>query len=464
MPLIKSISGIRGTIGGYVEENLTPIDIVRFISRFAYYLREENKDKSNIRIVIGRDARLSGLMIRNLVVGTLVSLGCEVIDIGLAATPTVELAVINENADGGLIITASHNPIEWNALKPLNKNGEFIDKAILDKVLSINEKNINYSSVSNLGKIIYKDYTTYHVNKILTLPYIDTKKIKEKNLKIVLDVVNSIGSKILPPLLAKLGVRETIVINWEMNGTFAHNPEPVSQNIKDIQKKVVEYKADLGIVVDPDVDRVCFICENGESFDEEYTIVAVCDYILPFFPENKRITVSNLSTTNALKIITLKHNGKHYMSAVGELNVIKKMKEVNAIIGGEGNGGVILPELHYGRDAVLAIALFLSYLANLNITPSQLKSKLPKLYLIKDKVELNKDLNIHKLINMLLLNFSNFISYNLEDGLRLDFDNGWIHVRISNTEKIIRIYSEADSLEIAKNLNEKAKTLIMNEL
>ncbi|MCX7953856.1 MAG: phosphoglucosamine mutase [Bacteroidales bacterium] len=464
MTLIKSISGIRGTIGGNSNDNLTPLNIVKFVSAFSCWCKE-NTQRKNPRIVVGRDSRISGEMIYNIVKGTLMACGCNVIDIGMATTPTTEIAVPAENADGGIIITASHNPVNWNALKLINSNGEFLSEEDGKKVLQLSENDFIYNDTFNLGKVIYKDYLNYHIEKILSLRYVNINKIKEKKYKVIVDGINSIGVVAVAQLLEKLGINDYYIINAEISGNFAHNPEPLDENLSEIKDKVKKENADLGIVVDPDVDRLCLVCEDGTLFGEEYTLVAIADYILSKVPPEKRKTVSNMSSSIALKYVTeKKHYGTHYLSAVGEVNVVKKMKEVNAIIGGEGNGGIILPELHYGRDALVGIALFLSYLSELNIKPSELKQTYPLYYLIKDKIE-NVKIDIINFIDILKNNIKEPFTINTEDGLRIDFiDETWLHVRKSNTENIIRIYCESAIKERALSLVRAIKELIYKSL
>ncbi len=453
MTLIKSISGIRGTIGGKSGENLTPIEIVKYTSSFATILLKENPNNANKKVVIGRDARISGEMISGLVSNTLISLGIDVIDLGLSTTPTVEIAVVEETALGGIILTASHNPKQWNALKLLNSKGEFIDDKVGKNVLELAETNdINFVSYKELGKIIKNDnYIDIHINKILELPFVDAKAIKKAKFKIALDAVNSTGGIAIIPLLKKLGVETIYEINTEPSGNFAHDPEPLPENLIDISQVVLKNNAHLGFAVDPDVDRLAIICENGEMFGEEYTLVAVSDYILK---QKKGNTVSNLSSTKALKDITEKYECKYNSAAVGEVNVVAKMKETNAIIGGEGNGGIIFPELHYGRDALVGIALFLSHLANYGKSCSMLRSTYPDYYISKNKIELNKDIDIDHILEEIQKRYSNY-KINTIDGVKIEFDNEWVHLRKSNTEPIVRIYSEADSITTANHLAKK---------
>ncbi len=446
MALIKSISGIRGTIGGKKGENLTPQDIVECTAAFAQWLRNE---QSSRKIVIGRDARISGPMVNQLVTQTLISMGFDVVDLGLSATPTVEMAVPLEMAAAGIILTASHNPREWNALKLLNHKGEFISKedgAAFMELLSNAE--IEYASVDDLGTYSQTDkYLNVHINAILDLPLVNQMAIQNKKFKIVVDAINSSGAIAIPELLDKLGC-EYVILNANPNGDFAHNPEPLPKHLKGLSASVLEHKADLGIVVDPDVDRLAFINEDGEMFGEEYTLVAIADY---FLEHQKGNTVSNLSSTRALRDVTEKHGGIYYASAVGEVNVVQKMKEVDAVIGGEGNGGIIVPGLHYGRDALAGIALFLSHLARQDKTMSELKSSYPQYFMKKDKISLTPEIDLERILKVLEKTFEKE-QYNTIDGLKIDFADGWVHLRKSNTEPIIRIYSEGSSPEHAEDL------------
>ncbi len=449
MTLIKSISGIRGTIGGLAGNALTPADIVKFTAAFAYWVIQETQ---NPKIVVGRDARISGDMVRNLVVGTLQGMGVEVIDLGLSTTPTVELAVPDEHAGGGIILTASHNPKQWNALKLLNHKGEFISGDDGEKVLAFADSEIAFAEVDELGKVSFDDtYMQKHIDKILALPLVDIDSIKKANFRVVIDCVNSSGGIILPMLLNALGVQTVYPLFCEPNGEFPHNPEPLPENLVALSQEVLRTKADVGIAVDPDVDRLCFVSENGEMFGEEYTLVAVADYILQSKAGN---TVSNLSSTRALRDITEKHGADYYASAVGEVNVVNLMKECDAIIGGEGNGGVIYPELHYGRDALVGIALFLSYLAKWGKSVSQLKASYPAYFISKNKITLTEGMDID---GLLLKVEDKYKSQPLStvDGLKIEFDKKWVHLRKSNTEPIIRIYSEAATEQEAQQLAEK---------
>ena len=446
MTLIKSISGIRGTIGGVVGDNLTPLDVVKFASAYGIWIKRYS---DNNKIVIGRDARISGSMVQNLVMNTLVGLGFDVIDIGLSTTPTVEIAVPLENASGGIIITASHNPKQWNALKLLNSKGEFLNSNDGIEILKLAEStNLKYNDVDSLGKIIeVENYIDIHIDQVLSLNVIDVNKIKSSNFKIVVDAVNSTGGIAVPKLLKKLGV-EVIELYCEPNGHFPHNPEPLKENLKDLSSLVIEHKADLGIVVDPDVDRLAFVCEDGSIFGEEYTLVACADFVLGKTPGS---TVSNLSSTRALKDVTEKHGYNHQSSAVGEVNVVEMMKKNNAIIGGEGNGGVIYPESHYGRDSIVGITIFLNLLAERNVTALELKNEYPSYFMSKQKLQLNDDLNFEAIQEFLMHKYSSE-KVDTVDGLKIDFEDSWVQLRKSNTEPIIRIYSEAKSQESADAL------------
>lgn len=456
MTLIRSISGIRGTIGGKQGEALTPADIIKFTSAFVIFQRNKT-EKNRIKIVIGRDARISGEMVSSLVSGTLISLGADVVDIGLSTTPTVEIAVTEEKADGGIIITASHNPKNWNALKLLNNKGEFLSANDGSELLDIAEnQQIIYNEVDKLGTYTTNNsYIEKHINKILSLPLVNKEAISKANFKIAVDAVNSTGGISVVPLLKALGVKNIEPLYCEPSGIFPHNPEPLPENLNEISDFVKRKKVDVGFVVDPDVDRLAIVCENGDMFGEEYTLVSVADYILK--NNNGGNTVSNLSSTKALKDITLKYGGKYYASAVGEVNVVEKMKEVNAVIGGEGNGGVIYPELHYGRDALVGIALFLSNLATSGFTCAQLREKYPDYFISKNKIELSPDINIDNILHKLKAKYAGK-PINDIDGLRIEFDKEWAHLRRSNTEMIIRIYSESDSINKAEHLAKKIIT------
>ena len=450
MPLIKSISGIRGTIGEREGEDLTKKDIVLYTKSFGLWLKSENRIVSN-KIVVGRDARVSGLMVQGLVLDPLTNMGFNVVCLGLSTTPTVEIAVPIENADAGIIITASHNPREWNALKLLNNKGEFINAEDGKNLMSIADSNPSFDENINLGSVMFNDsYIDTHIDLILKLPFVDSESIKRRKFKVVVDAVNSTGGISIPILLDRLGV-ETIKLYCDPTGEFPHNPEPLKENLSDLSNLVVNEAADLGIVVDPDVDRLAFVSEDGEVFGEEYTLVACADYYLKHNPGN---TVSNLSSSRALRDVSELNGCNHFFSAVGEVNVVELMKKKNAVIGGEGNGGIILPDLHYGRDALVGIALFLSHLANLNISCSQLRSKYPIYFMSKDKIMLDKTVNVDKIINEVSKKYSDQ-EINNEDGLKIDFENSWVQLRKSNTEPIIRVYSEAKSQEEANELSSK---------
>ncbi len=454
MPLIKSISGIRGTIGGKNGENLTPLDVVKFSTAYGLWLKEYNTTDKN-SIVIGRDARISGEMVENIVVATLQAMGFSIIKIGLATTPTVEFAVLKEKAAGGIIITASHNPKNWNALKLLNDKGEFLNDQEGKRILKIAEtENYKYSTIDEIGDVTCIDnYEDIHIDAILKLHLVDIEKIKNKNFSVAIDCVNSVGGIVIPKLLKKLGVSNIIELYCTPNGDFPHNPEPLPENLKKISKTINEKKADLGFAVDPDVDRLAIICEDGSMFGEEYTLVAVADYVLSKTPGN---TVSNLSSTRALKDITEKYGQKYYATAVGEVNVVTKMKEVNAVIGGEGNGGVIYPESHYGRDALVGIALFLSFLAEKNIKVSNLKKSYPQYYISKNKIELDENINMDNILNSLKIKYNDCPTHTT-DGLKIEFPQSkeWVHLRKSNTEPIIRIYAESNTEKNAELLAKK---------
>ena len=450
MPLIKSISGIRGTIGDRKGEDLTKDDIILYTKSFVLWLESENRLINN-KIVVGRDARVSGKMIEELVIDTLTKMGLNVVCLGLSTTPTVEIAVPLEEADAGIIITASHNPRNWNALKLLNNNGEFISANDGEKLLNIANSNPNYNTDVKKGFVKFNsDYIDIHTDMILNLPIVEVDLIKKRKFKIVVDAVNSTGGIAVPNLLKKLDVN-VVELYCEPNGEFPHNPEPLKENLTDLSNLVIKQKADLGIVVDPDVDRLAFVSENGEVFGEEYTLVACSDYYLQNKPGN---TVSNLSSSRALRDITELNNCNHFFSAVGEVNVVEMMKNKNAVIGGEGNGGIILPELHYGRDALVGIALFLSHLSRLNISCSRLRSNYPDYFMSKDKVKLNDNLDVESIIKNIALSYSSEKT-NIIDGLKIDFDDSWVQLRKSNTEPIIRVYSEAKSQEEAEKLSKK---------
>ncbi|SKB89274.1 phosphomannomutase [Parapedobacter luteus] len=450
MTLIKSISGIRGTIGGKPGEAFTPIDIVKFTAAFGKFIQLRT---GNSRIVIGRDARISGDMVRNLVVGTLQSIGVDVVDLGLSTTPTVEVAVPGEGAGGGIILTASHNPIEWNALKLLNEKGEFINDAEGQQVLKIAESlDVDFADVRRLGSVMHRDdYLQRHIDQVLALPLVDADVIRQAGFKIAVDAVNSTGGIAVPALLKALGVDTVYKIHCEPNGDFPHNPEPLAENLTDLAALVVDTGADLGIAVDPDVDRLCFMMENGELFGEEYTLVAVSDYVLQHTPGH---TVSNLSSTRALRDITVNRGAQYHGAAVGEVNVVTKMKEVGAVIGGEGNGGVIYPALHYGRDALVGIALFLTHLAKSGRRISELRAAYPQYYMSKNKIVLTPGLDVDNLLAAMQQRYRD-VPHSTIDGLKIDFENEWVHLRKSNTEPIIRIYSEAPTPEEAISIAQR---------
>jgi phosphomannomutase len=445
--LIKSISGIRGTIGGVPGENLTPLDIIKFSAAYGLWLKE--KDNA-LKVVVGRDGRISGDMVQSLVVNTLLAMGINVVDVGLSTTPTVELAVIWEEAGGGIIITASHNPKEWNALKLLNHKGEFLSAEdgvfILDKAAA---GNFTFATVDKLGTLNTDDSTREkHIQAILDYPFIDQPAIKANNYKVVVDVINSTGALFVPPLLKALGVEEVILLNGDVNGKFAHNPEPLPENLASLSAAVKKSKASFGIAVDPDVDRLCFVCEDGSMFGEEFTLVAVADYVLG---KKKGNAVSNMSSTKALKEITLKHGGEYFPSAVGEVNVVTKMKEVDAVIGGEGNGGIIVPDFHYGRDALIGIALFLSAFASHKNGLKSFRSKYPDYFISKNKIELENGIDVKAILEKIKEKY-NRQPVNTEDGLKIEFDSDWVHLRTSNTEPIIRIYAESNFETTANNI------------
>lgn len=452
MTLIKSISGIRGTIGGKAGEGLSPLDIVKFTAAYGTWIKKNSKIKSN-SIVVGRDARISGEMVDHLVCGTLMGIGMDVINIGLASTPTTEIAVKKESACGGLILTASHNPKQWNALKLLNENGEFLSDKDGKEVLAIAaNEDFTFAEVDNLGHVtVRNDYGKIHIEDVLKLKLVDVEAIKKANFKVAIDCVNSVGGIILPELLEKLGVKNVIKLNCEPTGNFAHNPEPLPQHLTDISNLIKKEKADVGFVVDPDVDRLAMICEDGEMFGEEYTLVSVADYVLS---NTKGNTVSNLSSTRALRDVTRSHNGTYNAAAVGEVNVVTKMKETNAVIGGEGNGGVIYPESHYGRDALVGISLFLSLLAKKNMKVSELRKSYPEYYISKNKIQLTPDINVDNVLAKMKEKYKNE-DVNDIDGVKIDFPTKWVHLRKSNTEPIIRIYSEAATMAEADELAKK---------
>lgn len=459
MTLIKSISGIRGTIGGQAGDTLNPLDIVKFTAAYATFIRHSKQSESNT-IVVGRDARISGEMVKNIVCGTLMGMGYDVLNIGLATTPTTELAVRMSKAAGGIIITASHNPRHWNALKLLNQEGEFLTKDNGNEVLEIAEKeNFEFADVNHLGK--YTEDSTFnqrHIESVLALKLVDRDAIRNAHFKVAVDAINSVGGIILPELLKALGVEYTM-INGEANGDFAHNPEPLAQNLGGIMSEIGKGGYDLGIVVDPDVDRLAFICEDGKMFGEEYTLVSVADYVLSHTPGN---TVSNLSSTRALRDVTEKHGGVYTASAVGEVNVTTKMKEVNAVIGGEGNGGVIYPESHYGRDALVGIALFLSSLAQKGCKVSELRATFPEYFIAKNRIDLTASTDVDAILEKVKEQYGKQADVKVTDidGVKLDFPDKWVHLRKSNTEPIIRVYSEASTMEEADALGKKLMQVV----
>jgi phosphomannomutase len=458
MALMKSISGIRGTIGGKPGDNLTPVDIVKFTAAYGSIIKKTGGKK----IIVGRDGRMSGEMVRSLVVNTLNGLGLDVVDLGLSTTPTVEMAVVFEGADGGIILTASHNPKQWNALKLLNSKGEFISAETGKEVLMLAEKEaFEFAAIDELGTYTQDDTLLQtHLDSILGHPLVDKKAIANKGFKIVVDAINSSGAVAVPALLNALGVTGITVLNAEMHGNFAHNPEPLAEHLVDLCNEVKNQKAHLGIAVDPDVDRLCFVCDDGTLFGEEYTLVAVADYVLS---NKKGNTVSNLSSTRALKDITEKHGGTYYASAVGEVNVVTKMKEVKAVIGGEGNGGIIDPHLHYGRDALIGIALFLTHLAKSGLSCSALRKTYPDYFMSKNKIDLPKSTDVPALLTKVKEQYAAY-PVNTEDGVKIEVEKSWVHLRASNTEPIIRVYSEAPTVteaeQVAKEVMKKIEELM----
>lgn len=455
MSLVKSISGIRGTIGGYVGEGLNPVDITRFTA--AYATQRQAAIPNNKIIVVGRDARLSGPMVEHIVCGTLMGMGYNVVNIGLATTPTTELAVIGEKAAGGIILTASHNPKQWNALKLLNEKGEFLNDQEGKEVLAIAEnESFVFAEVDQLGQMTHKDYLPYHVDKVLQLPLVDVEAIKKRNFTVAIDCVNSIGGLAIPAMLKALGVTNIIELYCEPNGQFPHNPEPLPQHLTEISELLKQGKADLGFVVDPDVDRLAIICEDGSMFGEEYTLVSIADYILAHTPGN---TVSNMSSSRALSDITRKHGGEYTASAVGEVNVVAQMQKVNAIIGGEGNGGVIYPACHSGRDALVGVALFLSHMAKMDMTVSAYRQTLPEYYISKNRIDLTPDTDIDAILAR-VKDIYKEERVNDIDGVKIDFAEGWVHLRKSNTEPIIRVYSEAATMDKADALAQQVMAII----
>ncbi|MDR0422232.1 MAG: phosphoglucosamine mutase [Proteiniphilum sp.] len=459
MTLIKSISGIRGTIGATAAENLTPLDIVKFTAAYAAFIKKSTALEHGRKpcIVVGRDARISGEMVHRIITGTLMGMGCDVTDIGMATTPTTEIAVEGENAAGGIIITASHNPKQWNALKLLNRNGEFLNAAEGEEILSIAEaEDFTFSPVDELGKITQKQYLHEHIRQILSLDLVDRNAIEAAGFRVAIDCVNSIGGIAIPELLYALGVKEIFKLHCAPHGNFSHNPEPLPQHLTELASLTRSSKATVGFAVDPDVDRLAIYCEDGEPFGEEYTLVAVSDYVLQHTPGN---TVSNLSSSRALRDVTRARGGEYHAAAVGEVNVVAKMKETNAVIGGEGNGGVIYPALHCGRDALAGIALFLTYLAKSGRTPSELRKSYPPYFMAKQKVELTPGIDTEMILNRVKERFSDRQITDV-DGVKIDFPDKWVHLRKSNTEPIIRIYSEAHSPEEADEIGRQIISLI----
>lgn len=450
MALIKSISGIRGTIGGKPGDTLSPLDVVRFTAAYGTWLMQHSKNR---KVVLGRDGRISGEMVQRLVISTLNALGIDVVDLGLSTTPTVEMAVVFEKAAGGIILTASHNPKEWNALKLLNEKGEFISGEDGAKVLDIASKdNYTFAPVDKLGSYTVNNTALQqHIDAVVNYPLVDAATIKKAKFKIVLDAINSSGAFAVPELLKALGVKDITVLNAEVNGKFAHNPEPLPEHLTELCNEVNKQEADLGIAVDPDVDRLCFVCEDGSLFGEEYTLVAVADYVLS---QRKGNTVSNMSSTRALKDVTIKHGGTYTPSAVGEVNVVNKMKAVHAVIGGEGNGGIIVPDLHYGRDALIGIALFLTHLAKEKKSAKQLRNTYPNYFMSKNKIELHDGFDLKKIFDHIKKKYKSH-PINTEDGLKIEFESDWVHLRSSNTEPIIRIYAESTFETRAANVATK---------
>lgn len=456
MTLIKSISGIRGTIGGRAGEGLNPLDTVKFVSAYATFIRESKQTGSNT-IVVGRDARISGKMMEQVVIGTLMGMGFDVVNIGLASTPTTEVAVVMEKACGGIILTASHNPRQWNALKLLNERGEFLDAKEGEKVLqTAQDEAFDFANVDHLGKIVEKDYTDKHIEAVLALPLVDVEAIRKADFEVAIDCVNSVGGIVLPRLLKALGVNKINELFCTPDGNFPHNPEPLPEHLTDISTLMKTTKSDVGFVVDPDVDRLAIIAENGDMFGEEYTLVACADYVLKHTPGN---TVSNLSSSRALRDVTQKYGQQYNASAVGEVNVTTKMKATNAVIGGEGNGGIIYPDSHYGRDALVGIALFLSHLAHEKKTVSELRAIYPQYYIAKQKVELTPGIDVDAILKAVKEKFSTYDVTDI-DGVKIDFPNKWVHLRKSNTEPIIRVYSEAHSIKEAEEVGAEVMAII----
>lgn len=457
MTLIKSISGIRGTIGGNPEDGLNPLAIVKFVAAYATFIRKHTQVKTN-KIVVGRDARVSGPMVKQVVLGTLTGMGFDVVDIDMASTPTTELAVAMEHACGGIILTASHNPMQWNALKLLNEHGEFLNAAEGNEVLRIAEaEEFEFADVDHLGQVLVdQTYDQKHIEHVLSLKLVDVEAIKAAHFRVVIDAVNSVGGRVIPALLHALGVEEIFKLHCAPHGRFSHNPEPIPENLTEIAALVPDAKANVGFVVDPDVDRLAIVCENGEMFNEEYTLVAVADYVLSQTPGN---TVSNLSSSRALRDVTLAHGCSYQAAAVGEVNVTTKMKETNAVIGGEGNGGVIYPASHYGRDALVGIALFLTYLAKKKMKVSELKATYPSYFISKQKVQLTPEIDVDAILAKVKERFAQYDITDI-DGVKIDFPDKWVHLRKSNTEPIIRIYSEAHTMKEAEELGGELISII----
>ena len=457
MTLIKSISGIRGTIGGNPEDGLNPLAIVKFVAAYATFIRKHTQVKTN-KIVVGRDARISGPMVKQVVLGTLTGMGFDVVDIDMASTPTTELAVAMEHACGGIILTASHNPMQWNALKLLNEHGEFLNAAEGNEVLRIAEaEEFEFADVDHLGQVLVdQTYDQKHIEHVLGLKLVDVEAIKAAHFRVVIDAVNSVGGRVIPALLHALGVEEIFKLHCAPHGRFSHNPEPIPENLTEIAALVPDAKADVGFVVDPDVDRLAIVCENGEMFNEEYTLVAVADYVLSQTPGS---TVSNLSSSRALRDVTLAHGCSYQAAAVGEVNVTTKMKETNAVIGGEGNGGVIYPASHYGRDALVGIALFLTYLAKKKMKVSELKATYPPYFISKQKVQLTPEIDVDAILAKVKERFAQYDITDI-DGVKIDFPDKWVHLRKSNTEPIIRIYSEAHTMKEAEELGGELISII----
>ena len=451
MTLIKSISGIRGTIGGKPGDGLSPLDVVKYTAAYAEWAKRQHPGQL-ITIVVGRDARISGPMVQSLVVATLSGMGCMVVDLGMATTPTTEIAVKEESAQGGIILTASHNPKQWNALKLLNQDGEFLNAAEGALVLEIAEKELySFADVDDLGEVFVKDYTDIHIQQVLDLKLVDVEAIRKANFKVAVDAVNSVGGIVIPALLKALGVKEVVEINCEATGHFAHTPEPLPENLVETSEIIRESGVDVGFVVDPDVDRLAIISEDGSMFNEEYSLVSIADYVLSQTPGN---TVSNLSSSRALRDITEKHGGTYEASAVGEVNVVAKMKATNAVIGGEGNGGIIYPESHYGRDSLVGVALFLTHLAKSGLKCSELRKTYPDYFISKNKIELTPGIDVDNILVKMKEKYGHEQVTDI-DGVKIDFADRWVHLRKSNTEPIIRIYSEAKSEEEAKNIAQK---------